>query len=218
MGQRRWLSILNIISLYEDATTKLSAPLSVRKGIVASLLFLECLLACVLSLLSVLRESWIGCSLGQGRVIGGTQYQAPEQNLSTALAMSVAISATDFWPTEIAEVFFILGKIECLPFLSVSQKSDFGEMYSCLHWQKAYRIQTHSCVTYNHFFLQYQNNSVSKVRKFTKEYITENLLVSSMIYKLLAFICCSQDSNHPPKVPDTSAPHAVVLHDFPAGK
>ncbi|XP_053832172.1 SH3 domain-containing protein 19 isoform X3 [Vidua macroura] len=25
-----------------------------------------------------------------------------------------------------------------------------------------------------------------------------------------------KDSNHPPKVPDTSAPHAVVLHDFPA--
>ncbi|XP_068259408.1 SH3 domain-containing protein 19 isoform X2 [Nyctibius grandis] len=26
----------------------------------------------------------------------------------------------------------------------------------------------------------------------------------------------SKDSNHPPKVSDTSAPHAVVLHDFPA--
>ncbi|XP_021385883.2 SH3 domain-containing protein 19 isoform X3 [Lonchura striata] len=25
-----------------------------------------------------------------------------------------------------------------------------------------------------------------------------------------------KDSNHPPKLPDTSAPHAVVLHDFPA--
>ncbi|NXM60832.1 SH319 protein, partial [Illadopsis cleaveri] len=44
----------------------------------------------------------------------------------------------------------------------------------------------------------------------------KNLLVSSMIDKLLAFICCYQDSNHPPKVSDTSAPHAVVLHDFPA--
>ncbi|NXF43017.1 SH319 protein, partial [Oceanites oceanicus] len=41
-------------------------------------------------------------------------------------------------------------------------------------------------------------------------------LLSSMIYKLLGFICCWQDSNHPPKVFDTSAPHAVVLHDFPA--
>ncbi|NXU71446.1 SH319 protein, partial [Oreotrochilus melanogaster] len=39
--------------------------------------------------------------------------------------------------------------------------------------------------------------------------------VSFMIYKLLGFICCCQDSN-PPKVSDTSAPHAVVLHDFPA--
>ncbi|NWU42917.1 SH319 protein, partial [Hylia prasina] len=44
----------------------------------------------------------------------------------------------------------------------------------------------------------------------------KNLLVSSMIYKLLAFICSYQDSNHPPKASDTSAPHAVVLHDFPA--
>ncbi|NWX19866.1 SH319 protein, partial [Aegotheles bennettii] len=44
----------------------------------------------------------------------------------------------------------------------------------------------------------------------------ESLLVSSMIYKLLGFICCCQDSKHPPKVSDTSAPHAVVLHDFPA--
>ncbi|NXB48719.1 SH319 protein, partial [Leucopsar rothschildi] len=44
----------------------------------------------------------------------------------------------------------------------------------------------------------------------------KNLLVFSMIYKLLGFICCCQDSNHPPKVSDTSAPHAVVLHDFPA--
>ncbi|NXI73107.1 SH319 protein, partial [Anseranas semipalmata] len=42
------------------------------------------------------------------------------------------------------------------------------------------------------------------------------LLVSSMIYKLLGFICCCQDSNNPPKVSDTSAPHAVVLHDFSA--
>ncbi|NXY68933.1 SH319 protein, partial [Glareola pratincola] len=41
-------------------------------------------------------------------------------------------------------------------------------------------------------------------------------IISSMIYKLLGFICCCQDSNHPPKVSDTSAPHAVVLHDFPA--
>ncbi|NXJ38757.1 SH319 protein, partial [Ciconia maguari] len=40
--------------------------------------------------------------------------------------------------------------------------------------------------------------------------------ISSMIYKLLGFICCCQDSNHAPKVSDTSAPHAVVLHDFPA--
>ncbi|NXO60560.1 SH319 protein, partial [Aramus guarauna] len=44
----------------------------------------------------------------------------------------------------------------------------------------------------------------------------EYLKISSMIYKLLEFICCCQDSNHPPKVSDTSAPHAVVLHDFPA--
>ncbi|NXV40682.1 SH319 protein, partial [Uria aalge] len=41
-------------------------------------------------------------------------------------------------------------------------------------------------------------------------------IISSVIYKLLGFICCCQDSNHPPKVSDTSAPHAVVLHDFPA--
>ncbi|NWX42395.1 SH319 protein, partial [Steatornis caripensis] len=46
--------------------------------------------------------------------------------------------------------------------------------------------------------------------------LAEYLKISSMIYKLLGFICCSQDSNHPPKVYDTSAPHAVVLHDFPA--
>ncbi|NXL58783.1 SH319 protein, partial [Chordeiles acutipennis] len=42
------------------------------------------------------------------------------------------------------------------------------------------------------------------------------LKISSMICKLLEFICCCQDSNHPPKVSETSAPHAVVLHDFPA--
>ncbi|NWT45437.1 SH319 protein, partial [Chroicocephalus maculipennis] len=41
-------------------------------------------------------------------------------------------------------------------------------------------------------------------------------IISSVIYKLLGFICCCQDSNRPPKVSDTSAPHAVVLHDFPA--
>ncbi|NXP16852.1 SH319 protein, partial [Scytalopus superciliaris] len=45
---------------------------------------------------------------------------------------------------------------------------------------------------------------------------TEYLTRCSMIYKLFGFICCFQDSNHPPKVSDTSAPHAVVLHDFPA--
>ncbi|KFQ12126.1 SH3 domain-containing protein 19 [Leptosomus discolor] len=44
----------------------------------------------------------------------------------------------------------------------------------------------------------------------------ESLLVPSMIYKLLGFFCCCQDSNHPPKVSATSAPHAVVLHDFSA--
>lgn len=60
-----------------------------------------------------------------------------------------------------------------LPF--TGSKVDFGEMYSCLHWQKANRIHTHSCVTSNHFLLQYQNNSVPKVRKLIKEYITENL-------------------------------------------
>ncbi|NXL00522.1 SH319 protein, partial [Mesembrinibis cayennensis] len=35
-------------------------------------------------------------------------------------------------------------------------------------------------------------------------------------YLKIGFICCCQDSNHPPKVSDTSAPHAVVLHDFAA--
>ncbi|KFV09835.1 SH3 domain-containing protein 19 [Tauraco erythrolophus] len=40
--------------------------------------------------------------------------------------------------------------------------------------------------------------------------------MSSVIYKLLGFICCCQDSNHSPKVSDASAPHAVVLHDFTA--
>lgn len=59
-----------------------------------------------------------------------------------------------------------------LPF--TGSKVDFGEMCSCLHWQKANRIHTHS-VASNHFLLQYQNNSVSKVRKLIKEYITENL-------------------------------------------
>ncbi|NXF35044.1 SH319 protein, partial [Nyctibius bracteatus] len=52
-------------------------------------------------------------------------------------------------------------------------------------------------------------------RKITTP-LAEYLKISSMIYKLLGFICCCQDSNHPPKVSDTSAPHAVVLHDFPA--
>lgn len=43
----------------------------------------------------------------------------------------------------------------------------------------------------------------------------ESLLIS----KLVGFICCCQDSsNYTPKVSDPSAPHAVVLHDFPAGK
>ncbi|XP_008939936.1 PREDICTED: SH3 domain-containing protein 19-like, partial [Merops nubicus] len=46
--------------------------------------------------------------------------------------------------------------------------------------------------------------------------LAEYLKISSMIHKLLEFIVCCQDSNHPPKGCDTSAPHAVVLHDFPA--
>ncbi|NXE18633.1 SH319 protein, partial [Ardeotis kori] len=46
--------------------------------------------------------------------------------------------------------------------------------------------------------------------------LAEYLKISSMVYKLLGFICCCQDSNHPPKVSDASAPHAVVLHGFPA--
>ncbi|KFQ75267.1 SH3 domain-containing protein 19 [Phaethon lepturus] len=61
-----------------------------------------------------------------------------------------------------------------------------------------------------------KNNIVSKVRKLLSEYVIEILLVFSVICKLLGFICCCQDSNHPPKASDTSAPHAVVLHDFPA--
>ncbi|NWH67109.1 SH319 protein, partial [Geococcyx californianus] len=44
----------------------------------------------------------------------------------------------------------------------------------------------------------------------------ESLLVLPMIYELHGFFCCCQDSNQPPKVSDTSAPHAVALHDFPA--
>ncbi|NXP05252.1 SH319 protein, partial [Thinocorus orbignyianus] len=46
--------------------------------------------------------------------------------------------------------------------------------------------------------------------------LAEYLKIPSMVYKLLEFICCCQDSNHPPKGSDTSGPHAVVLHDFPA--
>ncbi|NXT03003.1 SH319 protein, partial [Jacana jacana] len=46
--------------------------------------------------------------------------------------------------------------------------------------------------------------------------LAEYLRMPSMIYKLHGFICCCQDSNHPPKGCDTSAPHAVVLHDFTA--
>ncbi|NXY44939.1 SH319 protein, partial [Ceuthmochares aereus] len=48
--------------------------------------------------------------------------------------------------------------------------------------------------------------------------LAEYLKISSMICKLLGFFCCCccQDSNHPPKVSGTSAPHAVVLHDFAA--
>ncbi|NXD43544.1 SH319 protein, partial [Copsychus sechellarum] len=46
--------------------------------------------------------------------------------------------------------------------------------------------------------------------------IEQKISESPMVFKLLGFICCCQDSNHPPKVSDTSAPHAVVLHDFPA--
>ncbi|NXK44780.1 SH319 protein, partial [Chauna torquata] len=58
-----------------------------------------------------------------------------------------------------------------------------------------------------------------KVSLSTMKIITplaEYLKISAMIYKLLGFICCCQDSNNPPKVSDTSAPHAVVLHDFSA--
>ncbi|NXG46858.1 SH319 protein, partial [Psilopogon haemacephalus] len=46
--------------------------------------------------------------------------------------------------------------------------------------------------------------------------LAEYLKISSMTNKLLGFICCCQDSNCFPKVSDTTAPHAVVLHDFPA--
>ncbi|NXJ62309.1 SH319 protein, partial [Rostratula benghalensis] len=46
--------------------------------------------------------------------------------------------------------------------------------------------------------------------------LAEYLKTPFMIYKLFEFICCCQDSNHPPKGSDISVPHAVVLHDFPA--
>ncbi|NXF92559.1 SH319 protein, partial [Eubucco bourcierii] len=65
-----------------------------------------------------------------------------------------------------------------------------------------------------HFFPD-DKYSVSKT-PVALNYPEKYLLISSMTYKLLRFICCCQDSNCPPKVSDTSAPHAVVLHDFPA--
>ncbi|KFO93072.1 SH3 domain-containing protein 19, partial [Buceros rhinoceros silvestris] len=44
-----------------------------------------------------------------------------------------------------------------------------------------------------------------------------NIITPLAEYLKIGFICCCQDSsNHTPKVSDTSAPHAVVLHDFPA--
>ncbi|NXF03133.1 SH319 protein, partial [Smithornis capensis] len=49
--------------------------------------------------------------------------------------------------------------------------------------------------------------------------LAEYLRILPIIDKIHGFICCiccCQVSNHPPKVSDTSAPHAVVLHDFPA--
>lgn len=83
-------------------------------------------------------------------------------------------------------------------------------------------IQAHSCVINTNRCLQ---RLIPDQHRVQSQKITftvcnrESLLVSSMLYKLVGFICCCQDSsNHTPKVSDTSAPHAVVLHDFPAGK
>ncbi|KFP33272.1 SH3 domain-containing protein 19 [Colius striatus] len=88
-----------------------------------------------------------------------------------------------------------IAKEECLP-------RNTGEL-SCKHRDMLLMEQCNS------HYLECQKGEET-------EYITvESLLVSSMIYKLLC-CCCYQDSNHPPKVSDTSAPHAVVLHDFPA--
>ncbi|KFP12612.1 SH3 domain-containing protein 19 [Egretta garzetta] len=71
-----------------------------------------------------------------------------------------------------------------------------------------------SCKTI--LLMEQSNSDYLECQKGEESGKVESLLVSSIIYKLLGFICCCQDSNHTPKVSDTSAPHAVVLHDFPA--
>ncbi|NXJ52083.1 SH319 protein, partial [Spizaetus tyrannus] len=99
-----------------------------------------------------------------------------------------------------------VAKEDCLP-------RNTGEL-SCKHRDILLRRQSNS----NYLECQ-KGEETGKVPLSHRKIITplaEYLKISSVIYKLLGFICCCQDSNHPPKVSDTSAPHAVVLHDFPA--
>ncbi|NXH71412.1 SH319 protein, partial [Hydrobates tethys] len=94
-------------------------------------------------------------------------------------------------------------KEDCLP-------RNTGEL-SCKHRDVLLMKQSNS----NYLECQ-KGEETGQVPLSHRKIITEYLKISFMIYKLLGFICCCQDSNHPPKVSDTSAPHAVVLHDFPA--
>ncbi|NXN57788.1 SH319 protein, partial [Rynchops niger] len=99
-----------------------------------------------------------------------------------------------------------VAKEDCLP-------RNPGEL-SCKHRDILLMEQS----TSNYFECQ-KGEETGKVPLSCRKIITplaEYLKISSVIYKLLGFICCCQDSNRPPKVSDTSVPHAVVLHDFPA--
>ncbi|NXY88663.1 SH319 protein, partial [Alcedo cyanopectus] len=86
-------------------------------------------------------------------------------------------------------------------------------------------VAKEDCLPRNTGELSCKHRGVLLIRQSTSKHLechnqtitfTAHNSQSPMIYKLLGFICCCQESNHPPKVSDTSAPHAVVLHDFPA--
>ncbi|NXC70609.1 SH319 protein, partial [Anhinga anhinga] len=88
-----------------------------------------------------------------------------------------------------------VAKEDCLP-------RNTGEL-SCKHRDILVMEQSNS----NYSECQKELLSHRKIITPLAEYLKSGQKISKQLY---------EDSNHPPKVSDTSVPHAVVLHDFPA--